>query len=269
MRKICLLSCTLFLVNISLSAHADTSISLMKTDGYEIGLQISSYKYEEEVDGEFFMSNEGNKFGLVGNATNTIGYNSYLVTEFRIASGDVDYTGSGTKSGNFDRLWELRITGGQDYEREGYVISPYTGLGVRSLFNDLRGTTSTGAVGYRRDSEYWYLPVGVTHRFRISADSRISTNLEYDYLIRGAQKTYLSDADPGYDDLVNEQKDGYGLRLSSAHETSSLSVGLFYNYWNIADSESETTIYYGIPTGTGTEPKNETNEFGVQILCRF
>lgn len=262
---------TLFLVNFSLSAYAyaGTPIPLMKTDGYEIGLQFSNYKYEEEVDGEFFMSNEGDKFGFVGNATNAIEDNFYFVTEFRIASGDVGYTGSGTKSGDSDRLWELRITGGQDYEREGYVLSPYAGLGIRSLFNDSRGTTSTGAIGYRRDSNYWYFPVGLTHRFRISADSRISTSLEYDYLIRGIQKSYLSDADPGYNDLVNGQKNGYGLRLSSAHETNSFSVGVFYNYWNIGDSEIETISYYGIPFAEGMEPKNETNEFGVQILFRF
>jgi hypothetical protein len=41
---------------------------------------------------------------------------------------------------------------------------PYAGLGFRYLYNDLRGTSSTGAIGYRRESHYFYVPLGVTLR---------------------------------------------------------------------------------------------------------
>lgn len=242
-----------------------SAVSLRTTDGFEIGVQVSGYKYEEPG----IMNLKGVKLGLTGGAVKNIDNAWYVAGDLRFAFGDVYYTGSGTKTYNPDRLWDLRARGGKDFAAGESVLSPYAGLGYQTLFNDLRGTSSTGAVGYRRNSEYWYLPLGVTHRFRAGSDSRISTSLEFDYLIIGRQKTYKSDVDPGFNDLLNKQKHGYGLRLSTAYEKSEWSVGVFYYYWNIEASESADELKSGVLTGTGLEPKNDTNEYGVQIKYRF
>ena len=266
MKKFSMLCCSLMLANASLSAHAESAVSLKTTDGYEIGAQVSNYKYEEPG----LMNLKGTKLGLTGSATKNLGNDWYVVGDLRFAFGDVDYTGSGTKSGNPDRLWDLRAMGGKDFAVGSYVLSPYAGLGYRTLFNDLRGVSNTGAIGYRRNSEYLYLPLGVTHRFQTDSVSRISTSLEYNYLISGSQKSYLSDVFPGLSDPVNRQKNGYGFRLSSAYEKKDWSVGVLYNYWNIKDSEITDLLYLGVPTGFVVwEPKNNTNEYGVQVKYRF
>jgi len=79
MRKAFLLLLTIFFINVYLPAYAGNAISLMTNRGYEIGLQFSNYKYEEEVDGAYFMSTEGDKVGFIFNATDTIGDNSFVV----------------------------------------------------------------------------------------------------------------------------------------------------------------------------------------------
>ena len=69
-----------------------------------------------------------------------------------------------------DWIFETRAVVGKDYlPRSGISLSPFAGLGYRYLYNDLRGTTSTGAVGYQRYSQFLYAPVGLTSRFPVNA----------------------------------------------------------------------------------------------------
>lgn len=129
------------------------------------------------------------------------------------------------------------------------------------------------AGGYRRTSQYLYIPIGVTHRFwAIDKVSRISTSIEYDYFVKGEQKSYLSDVNPTYaalfGDQVNKQKKGYGARISSSYERKNWSAGLFLNYWNIADSEINSYVVYPFIISF-MEPKNETIEMGLEIKYRF
>ena len=113
-----------------------------------------------------------------------------------------------------------------------------------------------------------YLPLGVTHRFRLSEQARWATTLEYDHLIEGTQKSYMTDIVGYTSDLENQQNKGRGLRLNLAYETTTWSAGVFYHQWNIADSEmgtfTSTTAVY-----SGYEPKNTTREIGVQLKYRF
>jgi hypothetical protein len=249
-------------------AHAD-NLPLKTLNGVELGVQFSNYKYEERVNGNFFMSNEGSKFGLIGNITRALNENWYLVGDGRYASGSVNYTGSGTKGGNPDVLIELRLTAGRDFVYGNYLLFPYAGLGYRNLANDLRGTSSTGANGYRRESTYTYFPLGLTHRFILDEQSRISSSLEYDYLIEGTQISRLSDTQAGSNDIRNAQKNGFGIRFNTNYETLRWSFGVFYQFWNIGDSDIAIVTLNGTPIGTGMEPKNSTNELGVQFKYRF
>lgn len=137
------------------------------------------------------------------------------------------------------------------------------------LNNDLR---DLGAGGYRRQSQYLYIPIGITHRFHVGSGSRISTNIEYDYFVWGEQKSYLSDVSAWYGSVfgnpVNKQKNGYGIRVNSAYEEQNWSIGVFFNYWKIKDSEIN---YYvdGFDLYSLTEPLNTTKEIGLEIKYRF
>jgi hypothetical protein len=255
-------------VNFASAAHAD-SMTLRTTSGAEIGRQLSSYRYEEQVNSSFFMSNEGIKLGVTASLTQALPHNWYVMGDGRYAWGHVDYTGSGTKANNRDAILEARLSLGRDLEFGGYVLSPYIGLGIRNLNNDLRGMTSTGASGYRRESSYRYLPIGLTHRFHAGGDSRIATSLEYDYLIEGSQLSRLSDADSRYNDPRNTQRFGFGFRMSTSYETMRWSAGVFYHFWSLGDSERGTLTFNGVNIGGAIEPKNWTNELGVQVKYRF
>jgi hypothetical protein len=242
-------------------------IDLKTAEGYELALQYSNYKYEEPD----LMTNKGSKFGVEINSSKK-NYDYFLTGSLRYAVGDVKYTGSGTSSGNEDHLWDLRLVGGKDIDIKNYVFAPYIGLGRRNLFNDLRGTSSTGAVGYRRNSEYIYNLIGVSHRVKLDGESRITTTIEYNNLFSGRQKSYLSDVSAAYaavfGDPVNKQTKGHGGKVSLSYERSNWSTGIFYSRWNIGDSQVNTFTSGGT-TYSVYEPKNNTNEIGVQVKYRF
>ena len=269
LRKLLLLSSLLALQAVHV-VHAE-GLSLNTESGWELGLQVSTYGYNEYVNGDPFMSNKGSKLGLTG----TVNYafegdlsNWYLSLDGRYAAGTVDYEGSGTMNGQRDTVSDYRLLVGKDIPFDDYLFSFYSGAGVRALFNDARGITSTGAIGYRRDSSYVYLPLGITHRIGLGAsDARLSTTMEYDHFMEGQQVSHVTDA--GADtDLKNYQRRGFGVRLMLAYETEDWSLGGFYNYWNIQQSEDSTFI--SLPyIVTGYEPLNITREVGLQLKYRF
>ncbi len=251
------------------------AIKLGTTTGFELGGQISNYRYQEHVVANTeFMNETGPHFGITGTATKAFdvyGHGVFVTGDGRFAYGSNDYEGSGTKSGVDDFLWDVRLLGGADFvfdnaasSGKNFSISPYLGLGYRNLFNDLRGKTSTGALGYRRDSQYLYLPVGVTPRFRVTNDARVSINMEYDQLLQGWQTTSIGDATPGATDLNNRQHGGYGLRGSVMYQKAKWSAGPFFDYWNIDQSTINCDNVQ-----CGFEPHNQTIEYGVQAFYRF
>lgn len=243
--------------------------SLKTEDAIEIGLQTYWYKYEEEVDGSFFMSNTGQKYGLSLTGIKNVGNNVYVIGDIRYATGDVEYKSASGKGDVSDTMYEGRLLVGAEKTTDGMLFSSFIGLGYRYLFNDLR---DLGSGGYRRESQYVYVPIGLTHRFRANRQARISTTLEYDYFVQGEQKSYLSDVGPAYaavfGDPVNDQDDGYGVRFSTNYEEENWSAGVFFNYWKIEDSE---TNYYqdALYIYSLVEPKNDTKEIGVQLKYRF
>ncbi len=242
------------------------NIWLKTMEGFDLGVQWSRYKYEEPG----VMNQKGNKVGISGTYTAVFEDNAFAALDLRYASGKNTYTGSGTMSGVPDRMAELRGISGIDYVMGGYALSPYIGLGYRYLSNDLRGVSSTGAVGYRRVSQYLYVPIGITHRLAADVDmlSRIATNLEYDYFIGGRQTTYLSDTGMGLPDITSPQRSGHGLRGSVAYEVGHSTIGVFTDYWKIGTS-GMTVFQSGNTVFVGWEPENSTREYGVFAKYHF
>ena len=263
MQKLFVLSILLIIINISSVAHANSTGPLSTHDGYEVGFQAFFYKYEEQVNGAFFMSTQGKKPGLTFAATNAYDNRMYSTVDARIATGNVSYASNNAAGSNFpDTLFETRAIAGIDIPVGTQLLSPYLGLGYRYLYNDLT-TLSSG--GYRRESEYLYMPLGVIYRFQLGSDARLSSGLEYDYLIQGVQHSYLSDSDSRYNDLTNIQNQGTGARLHVTYEKVKWSVGIFYTQWNIADSDRANIYKSGVYIGYGIEPQNVTREAGLQL----
>ena len=248
---------------------ASQKMSLLTQDNIEIGLQNYWYQYEEKVDGAFFMSNTGYKYGITFDGTKKIGDNYYITGDIRYATADVKYKSSSGTGYVSDNVAEGRLILGNEAIVTNYLLSSYIGVGYRHLDNDLR---SLGRGGYRRTSQYLYVPIGITHRFLVDNSSRITSSLEYDYFAWGEQKSYLSDVGPAnaavFGDPVNKQKKGFGVRANTAYELKNWSFGAFLNYWRIQDSEinyyRDGVVLYGL-----MEPRNETKEVGIQIKYRF
>lgn len=254
------------LVAISPVASAQTSVSadpLVTRRGWEIGAQLSDYRYEEPNIGAKIW---GAKVGVTGAYTFTSAGHWFFKIDGRNAYGSLKYEGSGTEDSVPDWIFETRGVLGKDFlPRSGVSLSPFAGLGYRYLYNDLRGTTSTGAAGYQRYSQYLYAPLGLTSRINVNGQWVLAPTIEYDYFIRGRQKTQFTDIGRGFSDANNTQNKGYGYRLSVMAENGSWAFGPWMNYWSIEDSDI-VPIGFGV---RGLEPKNETREYGLQLKYRF
>jgi hypothetical protein len=244
--------------------------SLKTLTGNNIGLSVSSYQYREPG----VMSLKGAKMGLDMHVVKVSEERDNLIFrgDLRFAFGTVDYNSNNTGSATGEPDWylEARALLGKDWEINHAVLSPYIGLGYRYLFNDGRGISSTGYGGYRRESNYIYLPLGIIHRRSFNGRARLESTLEYDRLLEGTQVSSLSDVGGGYSDVTNNQSNGYGLKLSIMYENNNWVIGPYVHYWNISQSDIVPEVRYGVPTGYGlVEPDNNTIEFGLKVGQRF
>lgn len=229
--------------------------------GWEVGLLGSTYEYEEPN----FALLEGERVGATGSVTFLGQDYIHSHIEGRYSYAELDYTGSGTLRDVEDYILELRALVGRDYRAGRFVWVPYAGLGYRYLYNDLRGVSSTGALGYRRKSRYYYIPVGVALRFPMNAGWVLAPRIEYDAFVHGKQRSYLSDTGLGFNAVTNHQRRGRGARGELALESPRWSVSLWSHYWKIEDSDIQP-IGMGF---VGLEPANTTRETGVELRYRF
>jgi hypothetical protein len=245
------------------AAPVDAQSDLLATrPGLEVGGQVANYEYHEPG-----LQLKGNRAGVVGtyafvNPENRL----FTRAEARGSFGSLNYTGSGTLDSVPDWILEARILIGKDFFPSGsYSLSPYFGLGYRYLYNDLRGYSSTGAVGYRRYSNYLYAPVGFTSRIKMGTRWVLAPSVEYDAFISGKQESNLSDTGLGYNDVTNTQDDGYGYRVSIMVEDYRWTFGLWMHYWHIMESDRQPIS----PFALAYEPENWTRETGFELRYRF
>ena len=261
MKRINLVACLLSLAS-STGAFAQSTQQdpLKTTTGNEIGITLSAYKYNEPTLGD-----SQSAFPMVGiNYTGTYAFGNdiFLKADGRYANGSSSYSGSGSKSGNPNWYYDLRALVGYDFKVDSYVLSPYIGYGYRYLWNDLTGTTSTGANGYTRESNYYYIPLGITHKINLGEPNRnLETNVEYDYLIQGKQ---ISGAVGSIPQSNNTQNSGYGARISSMYQMGDWAFGPYLTYWNIQASNWVRSGNYLVQ-----EPSNSTTEAGLKATYKF
>jgi hypothetical protein len=259
-----------------------------KRHSFEIGPEVYYFHYEEleewmgidwtlmEEDGLFYGIGGSYTFrGWMDDQGNAFAGGLLLKEEARFAAGTVDYEGQ-TWEGDLltltdvdDRTMELRSLigfGSGDFAGLGSEAFIYTGFGYRYLNDD----SSDYAGGYERQSNYYYLPIGISGLGSNQWNGLIGMTFEVDFLIEGLQKSHLSDAGLGYPDVENKQKRGWGLRSSIQFEfpmsqTTSITLEPYARFWMIDDSEEKL-----IDTDTSVfEPKNETVEVGVNMMIRF
>jgi len=257
------------------TADVLNSNSILTTiTGNEIGLSVSNYSYWEP---SLSVNLYGTLFGVNYERTQAF-EDFFLLGDIKYEQGSLAYTsgGTGSQNGVKNYYYEIRGLIGKDFEYDNFVIAPFTGIGYRDLFTDSRGTSSSGAAGYRREISYWYLPFGGIHRINV-AEGKLETRLEWDYLISGTVNSYLSDA-IGYNgitslpDAKNTQKSGWGIKFSTSFQMNSWAFTPYINYWSIQNSD----VVYGSATIKGVtnqislkEPTNTTTELGFKASYKF
>jgi hypothetical protein len=218
---------------------------------WELGTEISRITYKEPG----VMREKGAMYGILGSYTFHGNFMYKLDGEFTY--GRVDYVGSGTISNVADCMLESRSVIGFDHSIfETSILTPYIGLGSRYLRDDTHGrTSSTGAHGYLRESNYIYSPVGLEAVTDLKNGWAIGATSEYDFFWWGRQ--YSADFD-------NRQKNGYGLRGSVKLQKNGKELDFilepFIKYWNIKESKHNSQGY---------EPKNNSTEIGCRLSVKF
>ena len=242
-------------------------------DGHhvEVGPELYYFNYEEPG----VMEEAGLFYGVA--AAYHYHHTLMLGLDGRLAFGSVDYTSpaSGSIDDIGDFVIETRGTVGMDWHMNDRVmLTPFSGFGYRYLNDDTGGRSSTtGALGYERESHYYYSPMGLAARWSGPQDWTVTLSGEYDLFWSGTQTSHLSDAVATLSDLENDQDDGYGTRASLAVEKQGRKIAwvveAFWRYWDIDESNAAPLSLSGTVIGVGFEPANDSFEVGGRITARF
>jgi hypothetical protein len=247
-----------------------------------LSFEFSNIYYDEQN----FMRNKGFMSGASGDYSFRPN-NLMLRLDGRISSGEVDYwsDGTGTAEDFRDYNFETRFSFGYDLKTASKkaVLTPYTGLGYRYLFDGSEGkVTSSGAAGYDRKSNYLYSPMGMEAMFRFQGGWSLGFSGEYDHLWHGWQYSELGDYQlvpylievPNYV-AKDDQEEGWGARGSLKFIKSlgriDFVIEPYFRYWDIEDSDGFILYVIGYPNSPfgGYEPANSTTEWGAKLGIRF
>jgi len=260
----CVLGFPLFVAQPAASAELQQSLGL--------GPEIYYYHYTEPS----FAHLQGAFYGVAGFYKVTQDAFS-LKLEVHGAGGSLDYSSpiSGTDNGITNYTVEPRLLVQATFKAGSQVqVTPYLGFGFRYLFDGQSGTVaSTGAAGYDRSSNYYYMPFGVEVPIAVADGWKITPTAEYDLFLYGHQHSYLTDV-PGFqNDLDNTQHRGTGFRASLMAEGKTpigeFQFGPFVRYWRIGASNLQPVIFDGMQVGVGQEPANHTIELGAAAFYVF
>jgi hypothetical protein len=226
--------------------------------GLTLGAFGGYYRYNEPP--KFAELESKTLYGISGALQMPIHAESWqgigLRIEGRALNATANYQGSGTSKDENNWLAEGRLLVTQDWAWGDLALSPYIGYGYRYLRNDGE-TTSTGALGYSRESQYHYLPVGTYARIG-AGPGDIIAQLEYGQLLRGYQFSAIGSG------VNNTQNNGYHLRAALGYQLGHWTVGPYGEFWKIDDSSVNCSNSF-----CGYEPKNFTREAGLQASYHF
>lgn len=244
----------------------------VKTD-IDVGAEMYHENYHEEVDGSKFMQEEGWMYGVNGTATFHFSDEHGVKLSGRYAQGSSDYTGANqggsygslTSNGQDRYVYELRGVYQNTSSWDGQPATFSIGLGYRNLTDRL---DQSGNGGYKRENELFYATIGGESTYNLGSNWQVTPKVSYNYLLQGKQHSYLDGVT-----LNNTQKHGSGYELSATFSTKinnqyGIKITPFWRYWSIHKSD-DVYFTYGGNTYVGSEPKNMTQEYGLNLSMAF
>lgn len=108
------------------------------------------------------------------------------------------------------------------------------------------------------------------YRKNLNADWGMVMQAEYDQLLRGRQESDL----PGSGTDKHTQNSVFGLKLKvdavkKLPNNRAISFGPYMHYWDIKDSEKDTSLTRTGRFNTSLEPHNKTWETGLAVKYHF
>jgi hypothetical protein len=275
------------LLGLGLSAQAEQASS-RGISSWEIGPDVYYYQYEEAP----FMEMTG---WMVGGSLHLTRY--IPLDQIRIAS-DPLYPGRPTLRGNHFAMrldaryatgkadYDGELIGGDPYEiknirnsaYEGRILAGflwpqrlrvsafYLGYGYRLKEDD----SSFDEAGYLRESSYSYVPVLFELRHLTGRGGEIAYIFEYDYFLRGRQRSDLRDF--GLGQVRDSQGDGHGIRIAISFRGEAQGfawvIEPYARWWKIKGSDPNISLTSDSVL-VGFEPQNDTIEAGLSIRLMF
>lgn len=250
----------------------------------ELHADFLSENYEVEA-GSFLTSITYNEPGIMKESGVLIGLNascSWKIPDFALfnffrvdllaGTGSMDYTSpySGTIDNISDSLVEARAITCRTFQYNRSVeMSIYSGFGYRRLYDMAGGMLSSkNAIGYNRESQYLYIPVGFGISSPLDQEWVIKGYIEYDLFLKGIQKSYLSQVSY-FDDIVNRQNEGHGFRAAVKIMNDSLVFEPYFRYWYVGNSEYDYIVINASQMYRFWEPENNTTEIGISLSALF
>jgi hypothetical protein len=196
-----------------------------------VGTGINHYKEPG------FMQLKGQEVGLHARAYNFARL-PQLHLEGDLFFGQQDYSseGTGTMNGvhNVESRWRALMPIHANTPKQHGL---YAGLGIHTLWNDLRGISTTGNGGYERRAQQLWLPVRWVSNF---------WEVEGGVLVYGKHTSMLSQVNttPPSNDVVNTQKKGVyvqgklNVQLDARHALSP-----YVRYTGLSDSDKVSGAY--------------------------
>ena len=242
-------------------------VEMLVASRWSLGPEVSSFHYDEPG----IMEEDGTLFGV------SAAYTRYLKGEYETAlfrleggfsAGEADYDGAlmnGTPHrmyGNDEYLLNVRALYGPVWRDGMRTNHLYFGLGYRYLQDD----SSVNPHGYRRHSNYLYVPLGVRRDYILCDRWYLGLGGEIDVLIAGLQISEIPESEDDPSHVENWQFPGIGARgtLELRYRTDSLDLSLapFVQYWLIDDSQPSSS-------GRWYEPWNWSLQYGLGLVWRF
>ncbi len=142
------------------------------------------------------------------------------------------------------------------------ALGAYAGLGYRWHLNDLRGTTTLGAIGYRRTNQRIYVPLGL-QLSGSTPTSTVTASIEYSPALYGTHTTHMSDIGATQDATVSQKSQGWALRVGWQLGPD-WSLAAYHRQWITQTTSAWNSTRNGV-TQRYIEPASQWRETGIQL----
>lgn len=148
----------------------------------------------------------------------------------------------------------------------GYLLAGgYLGVGYRLHYNDLRGYTTKGNIGYRRLNQRLYLPLGI--QLQTQSANPISFSMEFAPALYGNHTTFMTDIGGTQDATVKQKSQGFALQASWQPKPG-WHLTAYHRQWSTRATSSWKTTINGV-TESYVEPASEWKDTGIKLGRQF